>query len=93
MPTYDDSFLLDPEEDMMRMIRNASTPFVARRWSAALALIAIHSVISSSALAISLPTFSLGRNDCVTVAGLCWHTNYECARQEAESQKKMLLVK
>src|SRR5690606_5540407 len=33
-----------------------------------------------------------GRSECVTVAGLCWHTNYECARQEAESQQKMLLV-
>lgn len=76
----------------MRMIRNASTPFMARRWSAALALVALCSVVSRPAQAIQFPTFSLGRSDCVNVAGLCWHTNYENARQEAESQKKMLLV-
>lgn len=76
----------------MRMIRNASTSLCVCRWSAAFAVIAIHSVLAGSTLAIQLPTFSLGRSDCVTVAKLCWHTDYECARQEAEAQKKMLLV-
>ena len=49
-------------------------------------------VLPTAADAITLPTFSLGRNDSVNVAGVCWHTDYEYARREAKAAKKMLLV-
>jgi hypothetical protein len=42
--------------------------------------------------AVQLPSFSLRRNDCVTVAGLAWHTDYTTACDDAKSNKKMLLV-
>ena len=59
---------------------------------AAIGLATFLAFLPTAADAITLPTFSLGRNDCVNVAGLCWHTDYENARREAKAAKKMLLV-
>src|SRR5262245_46360894 len=49
-------------------------------------------LLPNAASAIQLPTFSLRRSDCVTVAGLNWHTDYAAACEEAKAAKKMLLV-
>jgi hypothetical protein len=58
----------------------------------AIGLTLVLALLPSAADAIQIPTFSLGRTDCVNVAGVCWHTNYENARREAKAGKKMLLV-
>jgi hypothetical protein len=59
---------------------------------AALALFVAIALMTTSARAIELPTLSLHRNDCVTVAGLSWHTDYAAACDEAQCEQKMLLV-
>jgi len=64
----------------------------ACRALAALGLAIVLLLVPTAADAITLPTFSVGRNNCVNVAGLCWHTDYENARREAKAGKKMLLV-
>jgi hypothetical protein len=55
-------------------------------------LLAILALLPTTADAIQLPSLSLRRNDCVTVAGLRWHTDYASACEEAACEKKMLLV-
>ena len=61
-----------------------------RRW--AVALFAVLVLLPGIANAIQLPNFSLRRPDCVSVAGLSWHTDYATARDEAQCESKMLLI-
>ncbi len=76
----------------MRMKRTLELLSPARRSLVEFCLFALLACLPTAADAIELPTFSLRRNDCVTVAGLCWHTDYATACDEAESEKKKLLV-
>ena len=48
--------------------------------------------VLTPANAIQLPSFSLRRADCVTVAGLRWYTDYKSACDAAQCEQKMLLV-
>jgi hypothetical protein len=76
-------------------MRNHSTfqnPYLGRHTLAAIAGVVMLAELATSAHAIELPTFLVRRNDCVTVAGLSWHTDYAAACDEARSAKKMLLV-
>ena len=68
------------------------TASTLRRSLLPVGLFAFLAILPTPADAITLPTFSLGRNDCVNVAGVCWHTDYESARREAQAAKKMMLV-
>lgn len=65
---------------------------VTRRSLAAFGLTISLALVPTAASAIQLPTFNLRRSDCVTVAGLHWHTDYAAACDEAKAEKKMLLV-
>jgi len=76
----------------MRNHSMSRNPSLGRRVPAALALVVVLAELATSAHAIELPTFLVRRNDCVTVAGLNWHTDYSAACGEAQSAKKMLLV-
>ena len=74
-----------------RTAQNLPVP-TPRGTRTALLVAAVLTLLPTAAQAIQLPTFSLLRQDCVNVAGLNWHTNYEDACDEARSAKKMLLV-
>jgi hypothetical protein len=78
----------------MRKIRNAQALLVSlpRGTFAPLLAAASLALVPTAVHAIQLPTFSFFRQDCVNVAGLNWHTNYEDACDEARSSRKMLLV-
>ncbi len=78
----------------MRTIRTAHALFVATPCHpfAAYVIVAALVLLPAAADAIQLPTFALFRNDCVNVAGLNWHTNYEDACDEVRLNHKMLLV-
>ncbi len=76
----------------MRKIRTGQSLSTGRQLLIASGLSALLVGLPTAADAIQLPTFSLRRNDCVTVAGLNWHTDYSAACEEAKSEKKMLLV-
>ena len=58
----------------------------------AICLLAIFALLSTTADAIQLPSLSLRRSDCVTVAGFRWRTDYKAACKEAANAEKMLLV-
>lgn len=75
----------------MRTIR-AHHCTVTRRSLLAIGLTIFLLLLPAVASAIQLPTFSLRRSDCVTVAGLNWHTDYAAACEESKAEKKMLLV-
>ena len=71
-------------EDPIQSLRRHS--FVA------ICLLMVFALVPTAADAIQLPTFSLRRNDCVTAAALSWHIDYANACDEAQSEKKMLLI-
>lgn len=54
--------------------------------------LAVLLILPSLAEAIDLGAFSSRRSECVEVAGLRWHTQYENACDEAQCEQKLLLV-
>ncbi len=76
----------------MRYQSTSRNSHLGRRTLAAIAVFVASAELATAAHAIELPTLSLRRNDCVTVAGLNWYTDYAAACDEARSAKKMLLV-
>jgi len=67
-------------------------PPLRRGFETAFSLLVIFTLLPTTAGAIQFPFFSLGRDDCVTIAALNWHTEYASACDEAKRAKKMLLV-
>lgn len=75
----------------MRTNRAPRTSTACRALTA-LSLAIFLALLPTAASAIQIPTFNLRRSDCVTVAGLKWHTDFATASSEAQAQNKMLLV-
>jgi hypothetical protein len=76
----------------MRNYSMSRNPYLGRRTLMAVATLVALAELATSAHAIELPSFSLRRGDCVTVAGLNWHTDYVAACDDAQIAKKILLV-